>query len=259
MPTSASAFAQTGAVPVQTQRSQAVSRSHQAKRYPWCSRGSIELEMRALMLVFAEDTECSDWIIQNLQPLPADRGPLRLGHLVPSGYEKYVVVRHLADGPGNCLVAPSLGIVSQPGKVDPISLGAMLSVLDPGDDDRLVWTAWWTGWGDKSLSVLAHTRSWSKSTMVRATFDLHHESYVLLHGRVNDVRIASLLRPRMSPQFCWDRDHSWIMVTDIDSAFTIVGLDDNTASRLLKTPGLYAHTATLDVLLSSVASPKPQA
>jgi hypothetical protein len=81
--------------------------------------------------------------------------------------------------------------------------------------------------------------------MDRATFDLSYESYVLLQVRLSEMRTAGALR--VSPQFRWQQDQSWIKVTAFDLDFTVVGVGESTASRPMNVPGLQTEAATLEV------------
>jgi hypothetical protein len=91
---------------------------------------------------FAEDTVATEWIGPQLMPLAEDHGAQLLGHVVSSGFGAYFVIWPLVYGPGGQLFRQSTGGVSRLGTLDENSLRALLTMLDSGAQDPMIWAAW---------------------------------------------------------------------------------------------------------------------
>lgn len=141
-----------------------------------------------------------------------------VGGLVPSGFDRYLLVEHEPgdytrdwDAPNDLLEALAL------------LLGEHTSTPDTA------WFAIWEGYG--------FDRSADDDLAQVAQFDLPHRRYYLVTGGVGAA--ATLVRPGRypapvfrSPDLWWPDDRSWFVATDTDLPWSYVGADDAVCSAL---------------------------
>jgi hypothetical protein len=207
---------------------------------------------RDQQIKWLSDVSPADWIAPRLHPFLADTGSV-----VPEGFEAYCRIFHplrkhrppaasrtwaeLAAENGR-IVHPEmqLHMISHPVGARPevYNLGDYINELDWGsvplpERAELVdvlssetttpdqcWFCVWDGYGGLEAGSAGRVRH-------------PHRDYLLYTGPI-DLAFAELdLRPEQSPNLWWPDDRAWIVVTEIDYAWTYVGGSTGLIDRLL--------------------------
>jgi hypothetical protein len=207
---------------------------------------------------WVDDVSAADWIAARLNPFGQDTGSI-----VPVGFEAYARVFHPIGADGrwsdlareNGRIAHSqmqLHLISAPpgestnperfnvvwGSLPVAERESLIDVLRPRTTtpDRC-WLAVWEGFGGLDRGG------------VDARVRLPQRNYLLAAGP-----IAAVLEPvrtvvdfdwGLSPNLWWPEDHSWIVVTEIDFAWTYVGGTRAAIDAVLADDRLEAYEARL--------------
>jgi hypothetical protein len=222
----------------------------------------------------------ADWIRSRLTGNDP-RVSLRVGDVVPDGYERYIRLFHpvctgdelltwqqIADSTGARFHplayfghllgdrAEELGSQVFPGALQYRQLSRLVAVLRPWTPDASCWFAYSEAAGgdlDLFLPLVATQASWSSAEQAAAAFRVWDEDYLLLTGPLEAVLPQSRPElglepdyPILSPQLWWPADRSWIVVTMTDLQYTLIGASAGLAAALLSDTEL--ETAEVDWL-----------
>lgn len=228
----------------------------------------------------SDQTSQADWIAPRLTGNDP-RVSLRVGDVVPDGYQRYLRLFHPVYDGGEPLswqqIAESTGgqfhplasfrhllrdredeLLSQsfPGALQQQQLNRLVAALRPHTPPGPCWFGYNEATGADLadfLPLVTAEASWPAAAQKAATFRLADEKYLLLTGPLDAV----LPRPRpdlglepdyptLSPQLWWPADRSWFVSTVLDLEFTLIGGSAALAGDLLADPEL--ETAAVDWL-----------
>ena len=151
------------------------------------------------------DTTPADWLATSLDE-PWRDGTVRIGAIIPSGFEDYVRIDHsLVDERDEA---------HEGGLPHPIAqrlVRVLANATSSPDSCRM---AVWNGWGDMPASPSA--------------IHLPGRDYVLVSGGVNAAAEPLWSHDDgpphyQSPSLWWPDDHAWCVATEVDFAWTYVG------------------------------------
>lgn len=228
----------------------------------------------------SDQTSQADWIAPRLTGNDP-RTSLRVGDLVPDGYERYIRLFHpvylggepltwqqIADSTGGQFHALASFHHLLRDRQDELISQVFPGALQQQELSRLVvslrrWTPagpCWFGYDEAIgadladfLPLVAAEASWSSAEQEAATFRIGDEDYLLLTGPLDAVIPRSRpdlglepAYPILSPQLWWPADRGWFVVTVLDLEFTLIGASAGLAADLLADTEL--ETAAVDWL-----------
>jgi len=219
-------------------------------------------------LEIATDVSSGDWIRESLTPyIPLSGDPVTIGICIPKCFESYLLIRHtglgdvvgslgtesleklteilsnFTDTPDDCLHAlwdgqgwmHSGGIVAYKAIKYP-ELHRFLRPFSRRFKNRK-----FRGRGRTPIRSLDHLESNTlpPGIMESARFMLPHREYLLMRGPLTEAKkIGYSFSGQFvfeSPNLLWPSDRSWLMVTDIEFDFTLVGGSEKLIQSILNT------------------------
>lgn len=124
-----------------------------------------------------------------------------------------------------------------PGRIDPISMAALYSVLAQATAAGAAFHAVWDGWGGIAAAFPG------------PTLDLPAREYVVFCGPLDPGPFADGTNSTLSgqtPNLSWAKDHSWCVATETDLDSTVVGGAPELIDAILHHPQLEAWPVTAE-------------
>ena len=222
-------------------------------------------------LNIAADVSVGDWIRESLAPWEAfSENPATIGIFIPKGFESYLLIRHSRpngpSGPGDSLSNESLGKITEifsnftdtpeacfhalwdgQGWMHSGSIGVYKAIKHPElyrflrPISKSFRTRRFRGRGRAPIHSLDHLESNTlpQGIMKSERFSLPNREYLLMRGPLTEAKkIGYSFSGRFdfeSPNLLWPSDRSWLMVTDIQFDFTLVGGSEKLIQSILNT------------------------
>ncbi len=178
---------------------------------------------------FANSSEPFQWIISRVEAFQQG-SQIDVGHLVPSGFDRYLCLWHSSEGDGE---------VGRYGVLERRFLLPLVEALSGSIEANQLtcWFAFWHGWGmelQRIVSQRTGLQQWSREVESRASVSYDNfREYLLFTGSLGSLYDCGGTFDYLTPQLWWPEDKSWFVSCDVDLAVTFIGVDEVTALRVL--------------------------
>lgn len=192
-------------------------------------------------LELQSDGKPADWVVESINEFG-----VRVGSVIPTGFESYVRLAHRGNEPDEGTVPKA--VVGQLTAI----LGSQTSTPDN------VWFCVWDGFGSLSINGGGQVLNSSPSGGLRfrtnandgridPTVRLPNREYHLFFGPIQSIETSFAAAPFwQSANLWWPDDRAWCVATEIDAAWTFIGGNTECLSALIESPGLDVAPVNVD-------------
>jgi hypothetical protein len=218
----------------------------------------------------APDTSPASWLAERLMPWPDQEGGVRVGAIVPTGFEAYARIFHPAESEGKLVrwadVAAFTGRNAHP-------LMEWDQIANPArDSGQPAWEHARPRWGvlpEAQIHALAvGLREFTSTPDVcwfclwtgfggiaegGSVVSLPGRDYFLSYGDVNAITSFYSAAHRQPANIWWPDDRAWCVASEIDLMATYVGGSSECIAQLLASDELEVMQTSVDARVDSEA------